>query len=246
MCKSGGLILILIAIGPVVWAQTDPGDLDNNTFDEKFLNIYEWYSHKQGKALQIFNGPEYIPVDISIQGHPFFEYETFQLGWIKYDGKIYIGIEIGYDIYREELAVVHYDENGIFSPIRLSNENIDGFSFNGHRFIRMGKGGNPHLASTGYYEILYEGSLKVFAHTVKKVQPSNEGPYRYQFVAKSVIYVFKDQEYRKIGSKKALLRLLEDEKSSIRKIAKNESGDFSSYVVSVCKRYEELKEGGSR
>ena len=246
MYKCRGLILFLIAIGQIVWAQTDPGDLGNNTFDEKFLNIYEWYSHKQGKALHIFNGPEYIPVDINIKGHPFYENETFQLGWIKYDGEIYIGIEIGYDIYREQLAVVHYDENSKFSPIRLYSKNVDGFSFNGHRFVRLEKGINPHLVATGFYEILYEDSLKVFALNVKKVQPSNEGPYRYQFAAKSVIYVFKDEEFHKIGSKKALLRLLEDEKSSIRKIVRNGSEDFRNYVVSVCRRYVELKQGGSR
>jgi hypothetical protein len=246
MCKSGGLILFLIAIGPVVWAQTDPFNLDNNTYDEKHLDIYEWYSHKQGKALQIFNGPEYIPVDRRIQGHPFFEYPSYQMGWIKYEGEIYIGIEMGYDIYREELAVVHYDENSKFSPIRLNAENVDGFSFKAHRFIRLEKDDNPNLARTGFYEVLHEGSLNVFAISTKKVQPSNDGPSRYQFVAKSVIYVFKDKEFHKIGSRKALLKLLEDEKSSIRKITKYADEDFGDFVVSVCKRYEELKQEGRK
>ncbi len=244
MCKSWRLILFLMTIGPIVWAQTAPDALNNNTFDEKYRNIYKWYVQEQGKALQIFNGPEYIPVDINIKGHPFFELKAFQSGLIKYNGEIYIEIEMGYDIYRDELAVVHYDENGNFSMIRPHSENVDGFSFNGHQFIRLTKERFPQLVSTGFYELLYDGSLKVFVQHVKKVRPSNDGPYRYQFVDNSVIYVFKDHEFHTIGSKKALLKLLEVEKGSIRKIGRIES--FKDYTVSVCKRYDELKQEGSQ
>lgn len=242
-CKSRGLILFLISIGPLAWAQTGPGVMENHTFDERFLDVYQSYTQEQGKAQQIFNGPEYVSVDINIKGHPFFLQKTFHSGRIKYDGEIYIGIEMGFDIHRGELAVVYYDENDNFSLIRIFSKNVNGFSFNGHRFVRLEKEKFPELFTTGFYEILYDGLLKVFALHVKKIRPTNEGIYRYQFVDNSVIYIFKDQVFHKIGSKKALLGLLEVEKRSIRKIGRAES--FNDYTVSVCKRYEELKlEGG--
>ena len=132
MAKILGLLLVFVSIVSALKAQSGIDHLINDTFDEGVTNIYQSYARKQGKASQIFNGPEYIPADINIKGHAFFERNSLQSGVIKYDGVVYVNIEMGFDIYRNELAIVYYDEHGNFSLIKLSNPKIDGFRFDGH------------------------------------------------------------------------------------------------------------------
>lgn len=246
MVKISGLFLFLISIVPVLKAQTGIDHLINDTFDEEVRNIYEYYTHKQGKTSQIFNGPEYIPADINIKGHPFFEQKTLQLGVVKYDGNFYDHIKMGFDIYRNELAIVHYDEKEHFSLIRLSNQKINSFGFNGHRFIRLIKEENKGLSATGFYEILHNGNLKVLAKRVKKVQPTTERPYRYEFYNDSKLFIYKDGIFHHIGSKNMLFNLLEDEKKAIRRVRRRKKDGFENYVVRVCNYYEELKQGRGR
>ncbi len=242
MVKIPGLFLFLVSIVPVLKAQTGSDQLTNNTFDDQVSHLYESYTHILGKSSQIFNGPEYIPADINIKGHPFFEQKTLQSGVVKYDGMFYENIKMGFDIYRNEVAIVHYDDKEFFSLIRLSNQKINGFGFNGHRFVRLIKAENTGLPATGFYEILHDGYLKVLAKRIKKVQPSTERPYRYEFYSDSKLYIFKDGIFYPIGSRKMLFNLLEDEKKAIRRVRKRKKEDFENYVLRVCNYYEELKQ----
>lgn len=250
MVRKPYLIPLLVVISSLSFAQSDDYQLVNSTYDTKVKSIYDVYSKALGKSLRIYNGPEYVTEDFNISGHPFFESKTYRVGSVMYEGQFYDSIEMTYDIYRDELIIVHYDQNENFSLIKLLNEKVGGFSLSDNDFILIVQDTSTiNHPPTGYYEVLYDGNLKVFAKRIKKTRPSSDELYRYEFQRNDIIYLLKDNTFHSIRSKASFRRFLEDEKKSVKEYVSNNvirSLDLENYMVLVSQYYDRVKEESSQ
>ena len=229
-------------------AQSNELDLVNRTYDSLTENLFTDYSGEISESSRIFNGPEYFYDDIIIGGNPFWGTRQFHNGSVFYEKVRYDNQEIGYDIYRDEIFISRYDQNGILSKINLSDTKVDGFMMEGHTFIRLNE--VPDEADhpgEGYYEVLLkgEGELNVIAKRSKRIMPANDGGlYKYEFQVSDKLYVQKDTIYQRIFNRKNLINLLKDKKKSIRTYYRNHKTEFldlEDYVVGICSYYEQIK-----
>jgi len=222
-------------------AQSGELRIANNTYDKTAKHLYDNYTLTVGKASQILNGPEYYYDDKTRGGDPFFGTQQFHDGSVIYDGNIFENLDVGYDIFRDELFI----SDGIIATLKLPQEKVAGFSLGNNTFIMIQ---NDTLwrnqLNSGYYHLLYNGELKVLAKRKKKIIPSSDGQYRYMFEGADKLYVLKNNIFYPIRSKGALRKILADEKKPIREYY-NENWltmlEVESYVVNICQYYDFLK-----
>jgi len=229
-------------------AQLEAQTTSNNTYDPEYRRVYDHYTEKIGKSGRLYNGVEYAFDDFQIEGHPYLDRKIFQSNRVDFDGYTYEGIEIMYDIFRDQLVMAHNDENGDFVRIALFSKKVNGFTLSRRQFIRL----SPDVVSNlteGFYEFLYGGDLKVFARRIKKTRPSSDGRYRYEFFQSDAFFIRKEGRYYSINSKNDLYNFLKDEKKPVKSYVKKNGinrMDFEVFLISTTKYYEELKTSNNK
>jgi len=176
-------------------------DLSNNTYPKGSEELYDQYTKAIGKSGRLFNGHEYSFEDFQNGGHPFSGRKMFHSERLIYDGFTYESVEIMYDIYRDQIVMAHNDENGNFARIALYSEKAMAFTLRGNQFIRLEGSGQTPPSGDGFYEILYSDQLVVLAKREKKLRPSSNGGYTFEFYQTDQFYLKKDGFFYHIKSK---------------------------------------------
>ena len=94
---------------------------------------------------------------------------------------------------------------------------------NGHLFERL-REDSSGVISEGFYERLHNGNVKVYVKRTKTLTSraaANE--LVYTFDERNRIYLFKDNRYYPVKSKKSVLNVLNDKKPEIRAALKSEN-----------------------
>jgi hypothetical protein len=184
-----------------------------------------------GQQSRLYNGHEYLPYDRSIKGtalYPF-DAETWASGEVNYDGLLYKGVPMMYDIFKDKLVVLLYNH---FSMYTLLDERVHDFSFSNRHFVRVNADSltnDKSVISTGFYEQLYGGNkIEVLAKRIKTVQNSTNIAISLEtyFIAKSEYYLRKGNAYYKVGSQGSFLNALKDKKPQLEKYMKDNSIKF--------------------
>ncbi|MFI5160877.1 MAG: hypothetical protein ACHQHN_06345 [Sphingobacteriales bacterium] len=220
--------LSVIAAGKL-WGQAAPGDSSavQNQTQQTIANFYIAI----GQQSRLYNGHEYLPYERTIKGtalYPF-DADTWASGEVNYDGFIYKGVPMMYDVYKDVLVVLLYNH---FSMYTLLNERVHDFSFSNHHFVRVDADSlteDKSGISTGFYEQLYGGNkVEVLSKRMKTIQNTSNvtaAPETY-FISKSEYYVRKGNTYYKVGSQSSFLNALKDKKPQLEKYIKNNSIKF--------------------
>ncbi len=166
----------------------------------------------------LFNGIQYRELNLHNydQGFPYFLSDDWSDGSIFYDGQLYEGISMLYDITHDKIIIDHPYSH--FS-IELINEKTKSFSISNHNFIRLVKdslGTSP--IRTGFYELLYDGKVKLYAKRKKEIHEVLEGRIvTLTFENRDQFFVYKNRNYFSVRSKASVLKVFNDRKSSLRK-----------------------------
>jgi hypothetical protein len=187
---------------------------DSTLFERQVANGLVLYDNYTGPQASIYNGSDYIPYIFKREGIPFFLADTMALGWVGYEGRIYQPMIIQYDIVRNQVLLLNSNRR---SKIVLHNELIDSFYFLNHTFKKLEASSVQNLSTTGFYDFLYNGNLKMYASRRKLFKDvikdnelirifSNEDRY----------YIFKSGKYYMVNNKKDVYKLLNDKKSEIK------------------------------
>lgn len=244
MTKSPAIFLIVCLI--FLYSGAVAQDTDFSKFIKAYNNypedLFKQYQEKIGEASQILNGPEYFYDDSDRGGDPYFGDSPFYEGSIIYNGNRYDDLEIGYDIYRDIMFVARYQQG--LTSYQLPVERVAGFTLDQHVFIRLidpdSTSGHP---GTGFYELLYNGKTKVIAKRRKKVVPSTEGIYKYEYGTDDEIYIVRNDAFNKVWLKSSIRKLFKEEKKSIRRYSNDNKlylMDLEPYAVQVCRYYDSL------
>ena len=219
MRKCNYLLLLTVWLTCILYsrssfAQNAPAD--SSSQQNAFNNALALYYGSIGDQSPLYNGPEYYFYDPLIKGTAYFlDIRSFTPGSVYYDGALYTGVPMIYDLFSDKVAVLLYNH---FSKFSLLSERVKSFDFLDHHFVNIkvdtidNKGG----LKTGFYDELYNAKTQVLVRREKDIQintSGSTGPQSY-FNAKISYFFRKKNAYYSISSQGALIDILKDKKKA--------------------------------
>lgn len=182
---------------------------------EKIIDLY--YS-TLGEQAPIYNGNEYLEYALTLQeGHPFFKSSLFTNGDIYFDGMLFLGVPMVYDLVKDQVVI--RDFHNIYK-INLPANKIQQFILSDHVFVRIVHN-NLNEISTGFYEQLYKGKVGLFAKREKAIiEKHGSQQIDNVVVSANSYYVMKKDIYYKFKNERSLLKILNDKKKEIQQYFK--------------------------
>jgi len=194
------------------------------SFDSSYANALSAYTTTIGLNQHIYNGVEYIDYDHRINGDPFFGKSSFVKGSIVYDGILYNDISLVYDIWRGNVVIKNYNN----LPLLLINEKVTAFDLEGHQFIKITADSlTEKLGLSGFYNVLYNGTVKLFAKRKKivdeKITMQSSESF---FIQKNEYYILNNSVFYAVADKRSVLNALDDQKPALQKYIKQQKLKF--------------------
>jgi hypothetical protein len=216
------LFLKWILISPVFSQQ-----LPDSAFYRLSLDSFrENYKAESGPNARIYTGAEYIRNGQRAKGSAFFQSDDPLTGSVYYHDALYTNVEMQYDLVIDGVIISDFSGG---SKIKLTNEKLSYFSILDHHFLYFAPGRSASSSmKTGFYEILYEGSVSLYGRYEKQlIFPSNhEDELKYDELD---FYFLKINDvFYKVDSKGSLLDLLKDKKDLLKKYIRENKLSFKS------------------
>ena len=213
-------ILSAISINKL-FAQAAPDSISVQTdVNQITANFYK----AVGQESRLYNGHEYLPYDPHLKGNALFPYDaqSWLIGEVNYDGIVYKGVPMMYDINKDVVVVLLYNKFSMFS---LLSERVADFSLGGHHFVRLTAdqlANNKVDMTVGFYDQLYGGTTEVLASRKKTLQNSSNAVAapETRFISTDDYYIKKSGTYYKVSGQGSILKVLKDKKSAIQQYFK--------------------------
>ena len=129
------------------------------------------YDKKLAGSQQLYNGTEYKMHRSRNGEHPFFLSDKYIVGTLNYDGVRYPSVPMYFDIAKGQLVTPYYYDG---TWMVFINELISGFELQGHQFHYV-RDSIENLSTPGFFEVLYDGKLKLYLRHTKAFQEIIEG-----------------------------------------------------------------------
>lgn len=215
------MVLSVATVLPAT-AQTDVDSLFVKQVSQKAINSLLDLQKTDGP---IYNGEMHYPhPKFKNGGHAFFFNNNYAKGTIFYDGLKYHDLSMRYDLIRDQLLILNADSTG---GIVVQPAHVDSFSLHHHNFVNIKPGTAVKNMTPGYYELLYNGRIKLLARSVKNIT-ENVTQYVEKEVEETIsYYLFKDSTYTQIRGKQDLLTLLRATQSENERYIKANKLDFN-------------------
>jgi hypothetical protein len=220
--------LLILCVQNILWGQTVPGSENIGYPDVALNNAIHFYSKTIGEGTGLYNGREYNFHYINVRGNPFYSGNAWSTGSILYDGQMYDNINMKFDIYNDLLIIEYYDKKGFFINLQLVTEKIEYFRWPGHFIVKMefDTTNSPQLES-GFYDLLYEGSIRVLARYKKTILKNNQiGTQLEAFRENDFFYIQKNGELFKVKKKRSVIAVFSDKNHEIRAFIKKSKLKF--------------------
>ena len=228
LLKLSTLCFLSVLTAGKLFGQAAPVDSSavQSTLQQTTANFYIAI----GQQSRLYSGHEYLPYERTIKGNALYplDAETWASGEVTYDGLLYKGVPMMYDIYKDALVVLLYNH---FSMYTLLNERVHDFTFSGHHFVRVvadSLTNDKSGISTGFYDQLYGGKVEVLAKRIKTIQNSTNIAISLEtyFIAKTEYYVRKGNTYYSVSGQGSFLNVLKDKKPLLQKYIKDNNIQF--------------------
>jgi hypothetical protein len=182
---------------------------------EKIIGLYYM---ALGEQAPIYNGTEYIEYAFTLEeGHPFFKSSAFTNGDIYFDGMLFLGVPMLYDLIKDQVVIRNFHN---LYKINLPADKIQQFILSEHVFVRIVRN-NFNGMNTGFYEQLYKGKIGLFAKREKEiVEKRGTQQIDNVVISTNAYYVMKKDIYYKFKNERSLLKILNDKKKEIQQYLK--------------------------
>ena len=182
----------------------------NNPSEELVVNkAASVYFKSLGEQSGIYRGTEYTGYPFRVRsGHQYFESADISYGSVFYDGILYEGVPMRYDIVKNEVVVLYPDN---VSGIRLHNQKIKYFNIYNHHFIQIGK---EDLMSdaipAGFYDRVYAGEIELLVNRSKGTlkEATSAGNFITILKQKNIFFLRKQKNYFQVESIGSVLKVL--------------------------------------
>jgi hypothetical protein len=226
------------------FAQANPAD--SSSQQNALNNAKALFQASLGPQSPLYNGPEYYFYDPLIKGNAYFmDINAFTQGSVFYDGALYKGVPMLYDLYSDQVVVLLYNH---FSKFSLLTDRVKGFDFLDHHFININIdtiSNKTSGISSGFYDELYNGKTQVLVKRSKSIQSNTGTLASERFFSPSIDYYFKKNNiYYKITSQGSLLDVLKDQKKVVQQYIKTSQIKFrrdpEDAMVKIATYYDHL------
>jgi hypothetical protein len=196
-----------------------------------------------GQNSRLYTGAQYLRNNQRAKGTAFFGSDTFLPGSVYYNGALYRNIPLLYDLVSDEVIINDYANS---NTLQLVKEKVRYFSVGGHYFVFIiPERSFTSFMKTGFYELLYNGSVGLFAkHEKKLVFPygSEDQP---QYVRSDFYYLKLNNVFYEVATKRSLLDLLQDKKDQLKKYIRDNrlsfNRRFEEALLKTTQYYAQLK-----
>ena len=203
-------LLVFLFLFSFFYTKGQSLDSGNTKHSEASDSAANFYFVNQRETLAIHNGRVFYGYP-GMVNHAFYPEAGWQNGSLLYDGIWYHDISFRYDIYKDELVILHPNN----TPVRLFSDRVQEFYFQGQNFVRLSQD-KDNIIKSGFYQRLTNGAVTIFARRHKKIEENIVGlAIERKFVSSNRYYVLKDGRYHIINKQKSLLDLLKDNRQNI-------------------------------
>ncbi len=207
-------LCLALFLNPGVYGQS------SSSADSATIPVNEYFSAIGGNSY-LYNGPEYVTLDPSISGSPFFRSDSMSPGRIIYNGGEFRNVPMLYDLYSGKVVINRYGQH---FRISLVPEKLSSFEVYNHHFVLLGRDSlNRSPAEPGIFDRIYEGRSTVFVKRIKL----NESKIEYNVVTQTFrerdfYFIKTGGRFYPVNSRAAMLSVFGSKKSAVKKfIRKN-------------------------
>ena len=200
----------------------------NQSQPDSFITAKAYFQNETGEDAHLYTGKEFINYSVNIKGHPFFETDQMQNGDIFYDGTLYENILMLYDIAAQEVIINRYKQD---ERIRLLNEKIKYFTFDGHRFenIFSVEGKDENITNT-FFDIMYNGKAGILVKRIKRIKNGIKAEDPTSFVEEDELYVRNGKNLYAIDGRNSTLQAFSDKKDPIKTFIRKNKLKFKKNI----------------
>ncbi|NIJ51367.1 hypothetical protein [Dyadobacter arcticus] len=200
------------------------------------------YKEATSMSQNLYNGRQYYVYDARQEEFQFFNQRKWVKGVIYYDGQRFDSIPMLYDIYKDELVIKHFNGDHVL----VQSEKVDYFLLNNHHFARFESGTDINeQMRTGFYDILYDGKTRTL---IRRFKSRQEKIVDKRVIAlypqKNFFYIYNNERYHSVNSKKSVLGLFPEQKKELRKVLKDEKIKFRKNkevaIAKIVAKHDEL------
>ncbi len=202
------LVVALLFCTPIIISQNQITEREH----------YLWFDQMVGvENSALYNGIGYSEkFRVINQYHKFFKTTEFLPGSIVFDGNLYPGLQMKYDLDSDQVLVNLKNGSGIvfLQPIK---KKIQSFTIEGHQFIHV----NDSLAKanniSGFYEVLWQNSqMKLLEkHFKKRFKREGKNSIYYEFKSRNAVFLFYDKNYYPVKRRKDFIKIFPGLKEEI-------------------------------
>ncbi len=219
---------------------------DSSFIAQANKNAFDVYSKSIGDQANLYNGVEYkgYVEHSSDQGHAYFLSNDWADGSIEYDGGQYNNVALMYDLITDKVIL---EQPYSYFKLELISEKVKSFSLSGHTFIRLGENKSDSSIHSGFYDLLYNGKVKVLEKHRKHInQKTDLREVRVEYPAINKLFIYKNGQFFTVKTKSSVLKVFKDRKKELKKyISKNKidfRNDREHAMARVAKFYDASEE----
>lgn len=232
--------LLFVVMPSLVYGQSAKDTLFLTSSVKAAKSIYEKQMAGEGA---LFNGVQYKALILHSydEGHPFFLSDDWITGTIRYDGISFDSVDLQYDLVNQKVVLDHPTSH---FRLELIKEKITTFSLLNHKVVRLVVDESMQHIKSGYYELLYDGNVKVYAaHKKNRLEKYENDQVKQVFDQKTQYYIFKDNFYYPVKTKGSVVKIFNNKKVMLRKYLNKNKIKFrrnpASAITKAARYYEE-------
>lgn len=231
-------IIAYLYVSQVLYAQAPVIERMDSIAINKALFFYKSNINQQSG---LYNGTAFYNFGDKAEDSSSFADSTLVNGKVNYNGFVHQNVLLNYDLHFEKLVSV--SDGNLFS---LISEKVSEFTIKNHRFINIFPSMiNGSSLTPGFYDLIYEGSFKIFAKRIKKLEFSTDQAKPYFFKAKTTYYLERDLKYEEISSEGSFLDLFQVQKNELKKQLKENNIKFKEdperAIIFMATYYDSIK-----
>jgi hypothetical protein len=160
----------------------------------------------------LINGRLYNKYYPNLLGHQYIFSKGWEKGVIYFRNDVQMELNINYDIVGDKLLLNKFYSEGVYC-IELNINDIEGFSINGHKFVKITLN-EGYKEIKGYYEVLHEGKAKLLLKWEKYISKA-PNPNKDIAYLKKTFYIKNNSKLVKLKNRKSIIYSLSDKARNI-------------------------------
>lgn len=186
--------------------------------DENLKHLKDTTNKVYGSSDLLNLGEFYVAEHVYATGHPYFITDDYTLASLTIHNNFFDKIKARYNIEKDQLVMKVSVDTGVYVTIVAKEDWIHSFRINDHYFVSV-NGLQPSAEVKGYCEEVYNGKRKFYIKYRKKFidNYTDLAPMGFFSVVKINKYVYDNNTFIPVSSKKEFLRLFATHKTEIKK-----------------------------